>query len=334
MKSQRNGRGSRYKIKIFAMVAAAVVTLGAGIGIADAGTRRPWSQHRPPRPAPSASKTPGKAPNTTPPKASPTPRVTASRTTPASPVPTKSAATGTVTPPPANAGFDYQIGGPYQPPAGVTVVSRDRTASPAPGLYNICYINAFQVQPGEESWWKKNHADLLLKDKNGNLVIDKDWGEILLDFSSETKRAALTSVVGGWMDECAAKGFKGVEPDNLDSYSRSNGLLTRSAALAYATSLTSRAHSKGLAVGQKNTADLSTASAKQVGFDFAVAEECADWDECDAYVATYGNRVIVIEYSQSQFTKACNAFGDTLSIVLRDVDVTTPGSGSYAFKTC
>ncbi|GAA3457987.1 hypothetical protein GCM10018962_98210 [Dactylosporangium matsuzakiense] len=48
----------------------------------------------------------------------------------------------------------------------------------------------------------------------------------------------------------------------------------------------------------------------------------------------YGNNVIVIEYSQSQFTKACNSYGSTLSIVLRDVDVTTPGSGSYVFKSC
>ena len=45
---------------------------------------------------------------------------------------------GQVTTPPVHAGFDYQIGGPYTPPAGVQVVSRDHDASPAAGLYNIC----------------------------------------------------------------------------------------------------------------------------------------------------------------------------------------------------
>jgi hypothetical protein len=237
-------------------------------------------------------------------------------------------------PPPANATFDYQIGEPYTPPAGVTVVSRDHDATAAAGIYNICYVNAFQAQTADASWWKTNHPDLLLHDKNGNLVIDKDWNEILLDYSTAAKRAGLTTIVGGWIDQCASKGFKGVEPDNLDSYTRSKSLLTESEAVAYAASLTSYAHGKGLAVAQKNDADLSTANAKQAGFDFAVAEQCADYDECQSYTATYGNHVIVIEYSQSKFTKACNAYGSTLSIVLRDVDVTAPGSGSYVFKTC
>jgi hypothetical protein len=44
--------------------------------------------------------------------------------------------------------------------------------------------------------------------------------------------------------------------------------------------------------------------------------------------------VIVIEYKKSQVTKACNSYGSRLSIVLRDLDVTTPGSGSYVFKSC
>uniref|UniRef100_A0A0W0GD17 Putative glycoside hydrolase family 114 protein n=1 Tax=Moniliophthora roreri TaxID=221103 RepID=A0A0W0GD17_MONRR len=44
-----------------------------------------------------------------------------------------------VTPPPANAKFDYQIGGAYTPASDVAVVSRDRTDSPAAGKYNICY---------------------------------------------------------------------------------------------------------------------------------------------------------------------------------------------------
>jgi hypothetical protein len=237
-------------------------------------------------------------------------------------------------PPPANATFDYQIGEAYTPPAGVTVVSRDHDAAAASGLYNICYVNAFQAQSEANAWWKANHPDLLLHDAKGNLVVDKDWNEILLDFSTAEKRAGLTAIVGGWMDGCAGKGFKGVEPDNLDSWTRSKGLLTKAQAVAYAQSLVAYAHGKGLAVGQKNTADLGTAGARQIGFDFAVAEECADYNECGDYTAVYGANVIVIEYSQSQFTKACNTYGSTLSIVLRDVDVTTPGSGSYVFKSC
>src|SRR6185369_6484365 len=55
--------------------------------------------------------------------------------------------------PPVNAKADYQLGGAYPPPAGVMVVSRDRLAARVDGLYNICYVNGFQIQPDEESYW-------------------------------------------------------------------------------------------------------------------------------------------------------------------------------------
>jgi hypothetical protein len=44
------------------------------------------------------------------------------------------------------------------------IVSRDRTASPAAGLYNICYVNGFQIQPDEEALWLAEHPDLILRD--------------------------------------------------------------------------------------------------------------------------------------------------------------------------
>ncbi|BBH68266.1 hypothetical protein ACTI_49510 [Actinoplanes sp. OR16] len=229
---------------------------------------------------------------------------------------------------PTGARFDYQLGGAYPPPAGVTVVSRDREAAPAAGIYNICYINAFQAQPGTESWWLANHPDLLLRDPGGNLVIDEDWDEPLLDISTP---ADLIAVTGAWIDECAADGFQAIESDNLDSYTRSDGLLTRQQALAYATILNDRAHAAGLATGQKNAAEVTGHDA---GFDFAVAEECADFDECDVYRSAYGDDVLVIEYTRAGFTKACTGYSGRLPIVLRDRGVSTPDSDSYLYDTC
>jgi hypothetical protein len=331
---------SRIKVGL-AVAAVAVVAVGIGVGTADASTRPPRAAGKHSKPAATAttSATPTAAATTAPATkattpASTTPATTAPPTTaPATTAPPTSSAAAWA-PPPANAAFDYQIGDPYTPPAGVTVVSRDHDATPAAGIYNVCYVNAFQAQTDAASWWKTNHPDLLLHDAKGNLVIDKDWNEILLDYSTAAKRAGLTTVVGAWIDQCASKGFQGLEPDNLDSYTRSSGLLTESEAVAYAASLSSYAHGKGLAVAQKNDAELSTANAKLAGFDFAVAEQCADYDECQSYTATYGNHVIVIEYSKSKFTKACTAYGSTLSIVLRDVDVTAPGSGTYVDQNC
>ncbi|MEU0446945.1 endo alpha-1,4 polygalactosaminidase [Streptomyces tendae] len=236
----------------------------------------------------------------------------------------------TYTPPPAHAGFDYQIGGAYTPPAGVEVVSRDHTAAPAPGLYNICYVNAFQAQPGAEQDWDD---DLLLRDANGDVVYDTDWGEAFLDIRTADKRERIAEQVGSWIHGCADKGFQAVEPDNYDSYTRAGDLLDAADAQGLIKLLAERAHADGLAIGQKNTVELAP-NREQNGLDFAVAEECGEWDECGDYTAEFGDRVIVIEYTAKGLSKACAGFGDELSIVRRDLDVAPKGSSGYVRETC
>jgi hypothetical protein len=236
-------------------------------------------------------------------------------------------------PPPAQARFDYQIGQPYPPPAGVRVVTRDRSAAPVPALYNICYVNAYQTQQEEIRWWRDHHPDLLLTGADGHTVRDPDWNELLLDISTPARRTALAGIVDGWIDACAHAGFNAVEPDNLDSWTRSDGLLTAADALAFATLIIARAHADGLAIAQKNAAEIA-GQGRRAGFDFAIAEECADYAECQSYTAAYGNEVIVIEYSASGLATACANWGNTLSAVRRDLEVTAPGSAAYVYQTC
>ncbi|CAL9324184.1 endo alpha-1,4 polygalactosaminidase [Streptomyces sp. SudanB66_2053] len=233
-------------------------------------------------------------------------------------------------PPPAHAGFDYQIGGAYAPPTGVTVVSRDHEASPAAGLYNICYVNAFQAQRGAEDEWDE---DLLLRDAGGNIVYDSEWKEAILDTRTADKRERIAEKVGVWIDQCGDKGFQAIEPDNFDSYTRSKNLLDAADAQAYIKLLADRAHADGLAIGQKNTVELASNRVEN-GLDFAVAEECGEWDECGDYTAEFGNSVIVIEYTAGGLRDACAGFADTLSIVQRDLDVSPKGSSGYVRETC
>ncbi len=236
--------------------------------------------------------------------------------------------------PEANASFDYQIGGPYTPPDGVRAVSRDRTVKPAKGLYNICYVNAYQTQPGDAiDWWKENHDDLLLRDSDKELVVDGPWKEPLLDISTPEKREDLLDIVGPWIDGCASSGYDAVEPDNLDSFERSQDLLTKEHAAAFAKLLARRAHDKGLAIAQKNTTDLLEQH-KEIGFDFAVAEECAHYKECPDFMEAYDNKVFAIEYKEKDFTAACKAWGDELSVNLRDRDVSPAGKKGYVSKRC
>ncbi|GAA1958356.1 endo alpha-1,4 polygalactosaminidase [Catenulispora subtropica] len=234
---------------------------------------------------------------------------------------------------PTGVKWDYQIGGAYTPPPGVGIVSRDRSATPAAGLYNICYLNAFQAQPDATDWWKADHPELLLKTASGAPVIDQNWNEQLLDVSTDAKRTAIAKIVGEWIDGCAAKGFQAVEPDNLDSYSRSQGLLTADQDVALATQLATLAHAKGLAIAQKNTAEFLP-RARQIGFDFAVSEQCGDYDECGKYADAYAGRVVDVEYDDKGFAAACHAYASRIAIVKRDLDVSAAGGSSYVYKTC
>lgn len=234
--------------------------------------------------------------------------------------------------PPPDAGLDYQLGGAYPPPRGVGVVSRDRNAPPADGLYNVCYVNGFQTQPDEESFWLDDHPDLILRDADDQPVIDEDWGEMLLDTSTPEKRAALAEIVGGWISGCGAAGYQAIEIDNLDSYSRSDGLLDQDQAVAFMALLSAHAHAGNMAIAQKNSTELVPRRA-EMGTDFAVSEECNHYDECDDYIDSYGDAVLMVEYSDKDFDKGCAAYPQ-ISIVRRDLDLVVPGEPEYVYDGC
>jgi len=225
-----------------------------------------------------------------------------------------------VTLPPSATDWDYQLGGARSVPAHVGIVERDRGATPVRGAYNICYVNGFQTQANQKPFWHR-HWSLVLK-RRGKPVVDSIWGEWLLDIRTKAKRTALATIVGRWTAHCARDGFDAVEYDNLDSFSRSHGLLTRGDAKAYAARLVRKAHSHELAVAQKNWAEWDGTT---VGFDFAIGEQCAQYHECGSYVASYGRHVLAVEYGDRAFRRACRGWGDRIAVVRRDVDLTAHG---------
>lgn len=233
--------------------------------------------------------------------------------------------------PPSGAAFDYQLGGAYDPRAGVTVVARDATAEPS-GLYDICYVNGFQTQPGDGEHWLSEHPDLVLRDVEGEPVADPDWpDEYLLDTSTEENRMAIAALLGTVVASCATSGFDAVEIDNLDTYSRSDGALTLEDNIDLAARYAQVAHDLGMAIAQKNGAGSSALLKREVGFDFAVTEDCARYEECGDYTDAYGDLVFDIEYSPEHLEAACAAVG---SAVLRDLDLTPAGSAGYVFESC
>ena len=155
---------------------------------------------------------------------------------------------------------------------------------------------------------------------------------MLLDTSTDAKRTQLAAIVGSWITKCKTDGFNAVEIDNLDSYSRSSGLLTQANNIAFMALLSAIAHQNGLAIAQKNSSEL-VGSKAAMGTDFAVVEECNRYSECGTYTAVYGNLVFIIEYRAQDFQVGCTKYPE-LSIVLRDLNVSTPSSSSYVYQGC
>lgn len=222
--------------------------------------------------------------------------------------------------PPEGAAPDYQLGGPY---------------NPADGLYSICYVNALQTQPGELDAWPD---DLLLHDADGAVVFDPDWpDEALVDTATAAQRERIAATVSERIRGCADDGFDAVEFDNLDSYSRSDGLLSLEDNLDLAAALVDAAHDAGLAAGQKNAAEDAAALQAEAGFDFAVVEECAAYEECGAYAAVYGAHVVDIEYTDElprPFAEMCADAASPESMVLRDRDLLPAGEDGHVFEVC
>lgn len=249
--------------------------------------------------------------------------------------PDEPAAAGTRSGPPAGVVVDYQLGGGYPPADGIGGVVRDVTDVPEGGLWSACYVNGFQTQPADRQWWLDEHPDLVLRDDAGEPVVDEGWpDELLLDTSTDANVAALAEVVGAQVAVCAERGFDAVEYDNLDSWTRSDGRLDEDGAVALATRLVAVAHEAGLAAGQKNTPDLGTRGRDEAGFDFAVAEECAQYDECAAYTDVYGDAVLDVEYEVDGFAAACADPDRPASTILRDRDLSTPDDRAYVLEVC
>ncbi|MGW9437140.1 endo alpha-1,4 polygalactosaminidase [Streptomyces sp. NPDC055607] len=110
-----------------------------------------------------------------------------------------------------------------------------------------------------------------------------------------------TDVLGPLMaerlDMCRAKGFDAVEPDNMDGYKNRTGFpLTAADQLRYNRLIARLAHERGLAVGLKN--DLDQIPELLPDFDFAVNEQCAEYEECDRLTpfVRAGKAVFHVEY--------------------------------------
>ncbi|MCU7826230.1 endo alpha-1,4 polygalactosaminidase [Kitasatospora sp. DSM 101779] len=156
----------------------------------------------------------------------------------------------------------------------------------AKGRKVICYVNVGAYEDYRSD--AKSFPKAVLGGANG-------WkGESSLDIR---RTDVLLPLMAKRFDMCRDKGFDGVEPDLVENYRADTGFpINANDQIAYNKAIAKLAHDRGLAVGLKN--DLDQIPALVGDFDFAVNEQCAEFDECDAlkpFIAA-GKAVFHVEY--------------------------------------
>ena len=240
--------------------------------------------------------------------------------------------------PPANGGYDSQLGGAYPPAAGVTVVSRDREEAPAVGLYSICYVNAFQTQALEAGWWKQNNLSAAAAHGLGSLCRGRQLAG--RDPARHVERGEARCDPGHRrsMDRADAPptGSRRSSPQSLqlDPLARQATPSDRSADGAH--DLRSRAPQWPRRRPEERR--RTRRSGRRLGgLDFAVVESCRQFDECDGYMAVYGDRVFAIEYPAADadhFAEACAAHGDRISTAVCATATSPPAIPAYRIDSC
>ncbi|MFC8080766.1 endo alpha-1,4 polygalactosaminidase [Streptomyces sp. NPDC057307] len=190
--------------------------------------------------------------------------------------------------------WQWQLSGTLDPTVEVPVYDIDGFDHPASAVADlhdrgrkvICYLST--------GAWEDFRPDAAKFPKS---VLGKGngWdGERWLDIR---RTDVLGPLMAERIDMCKEKGFDAVEPDNMDGYRNPTGFpLTAADQLRYNRLVARLAHERGLSVGLKN--DLPQIPELVGDFDFAVNEQCAQYEECAELTpfVEAGKAVFHVEY--------------------------------------
>jgi hypothetical protein len=165
-------------------------------------------------------------------------------------------------------------------------------------IFVICYFSG----GSSEDWrsdFNKFDSSILGKKLDG-------WdGERWLDISNFEK---FSFIMESRFDLAVLKGCDGVEVDNVDGYLNNNGFgISFDDQLKYNIWLSEQSHNRDLKIGLKN--DLEQVSELVSYFDFAVNEQCFEYDECELLLPFIDENkpVFGVEYELSKNNFCDNA---------------------------
>lgn len=211
--------------------------------------------------------------------------------------------------PPMRVSWQWQLSAPVTRPLAVQMYDVDMfetsrstvTRLHALGIHVLCYIDA-----GTWEDWRPDASRFppsVLGRPNG-------WpGERWLDIR---KLGVLQPIMLARVRLCRAKGFDGVEFDNVDGYANRTGFpITAADQLRYDIWLANTAHRAGLSVALKN--DNGQVGRLLPYFDMALDEQCFQYHECRLLLPFIRARkpVFEVEYSlpPARFCPEANRLG-------------------------
>lgn len=180
----------------------------------------------------------------------------------------------------------------------------------------ICYFSAGTYE-GWRPDWKRFFPFIKNEKYSGSRAPFagkmSDWDERWLDIR---RIDLLSGIMQSRLDLAVDKGCDGVEPDNMDAYTNGGetGLALRGYdQIVYNKWIARQAHARHLSVGLKNDVDQL---AELVGdFDWALNEQCFQYNECDNYdVFVAANKAVFgVEYKGNPAVFCRNANGSHFS---------------------
>ena len=146
---------------------------------------------------------------------------------------------------------------------------------------------------------------------------------------TETAQQFIIDELSARLAKAKSLGVDAIEFDNVDGYQNKTGLSISAATQEqFDATIANLAHSMGFTVGLKN--DLGQAGDLQPYFDFAINEQCWQYNECNypppglqAWPGTYGKAVFNVEYklAASKFCAQANSSSYDFNSILKDVNL-------------
>jgi hypothetical protein len=190
----------------------------------------------------------------------------------------------------------------------------------ARGKHAICYLSAGDVESFRPDYQafvdfdaQCNHC--LIGKPFSHIFADEFWANINND---QGQRDFMLQMMEQRVQKCVAAGFDGIEFDVVDAYAQGQAVtgwdISAATQLDYNQRLANLAHGYGLTVALKN--DLGQLADLLPYFDYAINEQCFQFQECDNNPAPgyagwvgAGKAVFQVEYRRSprRFCALANA---------------------------